>query len=85
MGLSSYGDSAKYINFFRDIVMLNEENQRYYNLIAEFNKITGVPVVLNTSFNVRGEPIVYLPEDAIRCFYSTGMDCLVIDNFVLKK
>jgi len=58
---------------------------RYYRMIEEFEKIKGVPVVLNTSFNVKGEPIVCSPKDAIRCFYSTGMDALVIENFLIKK
>ncbi len=62
-----------------------QDNPRYYDLLSEFHKITGVPVVLNTSFNIKGEPIVCSPIDAIRCFYSTGMDYLVIDQFLLKK
>ncbi len=61
------------------------DNEMFYNLISEFNRITGVPVVLNTSFNVKGEPIVCSPVDAIRCFYSTGMDDLIIGKFLLKK
>ncbi len=62
-----------------------ETNPRYYNLIHEFEKKTGCPIVINTSFNVRGEPIVYTPEDAYRCFMRTEMDYLVIDNFLLYK
>ncbi|MFC1606536.1 carbamoyltransferase [Candidatus Latescibacterota bacterium] len=57
----------------------------YRSLIEEFYKITGVPVILNTSFNVRGEPIVTNPADAIRCFYSTGIDSLVIGNYIVDK
>lgn len=57
----------------------------YYNLIAEFEKLTGVPVVLNTSFNIKEEPIVCTPKDALRCFYTTGLDDLVIGNFHLSK
>jgi len=57
----------------------------YYDVIAEFEKIAGVPVVLNTSFNVMGEPIIESPEQAIRCFYGTGLDCLVIGKYLLKK
>jgi carbamoyltransferase len=45
----------------------------------------GAPILLNTSFNVRGEPIVCTPSDAIRCFYSTGLDALVIEDFILEK
>ena len=57
----------------------------YYSLIAEFEKLTGVPVVLNTSFSVEEEPIVCTPKDALRSFYTTGIDDLVIGNFLLSK
>jgi carbamoyltransferase len=57
----------------------------YYDLIAEFDRQTGCPVVINTSFNVRGEPIVCTPEDAWRCFMRTEMDCLVMGSFILEK
>lgn len=60
-------------------------NAEYWELINEFKKITGVGVVVNTSFNVRGEPIVCTPDDAYRCFMRTEMDYLVIGNFVYKK
>jgi carbamoyltransferase len=56
-----------------------------HKLISAFERETGVPVVLNTSFNVKGEPIVCTPLDALRCFYSTGLDHLVIGSFVLSK
>lgn len=62
-----------------------ETNPRYYSLIEEFQKITDVPVLINTSFNVRGEPIVCTPEDAYRCFIRTNMDVLVLGNHVLLK
>lgn len=62
-----------------------EENQRYHTLLQHFHRITGVPVVLNTSFNVKGEPIVTTPTDAIRCFYSTGLDYLVVGDCLLSK
>ena len=62
-----------------------EDNALYYDLIAEFDRRTGVPVIINTSFNVRGEPIVCTPQDAYRCFMRTHMDYLVIDRFVLDK
>lgn len=62
-----------------------EINARYYDLIAEFGKLSGVPVVLNTSFNIMGEPIVENPIHAIRCFFSTGLDFLVLGNFVVRK
>ncbi|MCC6818897.1 MAG: carbamoyltransferase [Bacteroidia bacterium] len=60
-------------------------NPRYYNLINEFKNQTGYALVVNTSFNVRGEPIVCTPADAFRCFMSTEMDVLVINDFVFEK
>lgn len=62
-----------------------EINPLYWRLIDEFGKRTGVPVIMNTSFNLRGEAIVHTPTDAIRTFYSSGMDALVIGNFVVEK
>ncbi len=62
-----------------------ERNPRFYKILQAFKKKTGCPVVINTSFNVRGEPIVYTPEDAYRCFMHTNMDALVLENFVLLK
>ncbi len=61
------------------------ENPLYYDLIREFEKITGVPIVINTSFNVRGEPIVCTPHDAYLCFMRTNMDYLVLGHHVLDK
>ncbi len=61
------------------------QNPRYYDLIEAFARRTGCPLVLNTSFNVRGEPIVESPADAYNCFMRTGMDLLVIGNHVLRK
>ncbi len=60
-------------------------NPEYYRLIEAFERRRGVPMVLNTSFNVMGEPIVHTPSDAVRCFYSTGMDALVIGDCVVLK
>jgi len=60
-------------------------NPRYYRLLKAFEKQTGCGVLVNTSFNVRGEPIVCTPEDAYRCFMRTEMDYLVVENFVLSK
>ncbi len=62
-----------------------ETNQRYYNLIKKFFEKTGCPVIVNTSFNVRGEPIVNTPIDAFNCFMGTELDKLVIGNFYLTK
>jgi len=60
-------------------------NPRYYNLIKSFKKRTKCPLVVNTSFNVRGEPIVCTPQDAFRCFMRTEMDVLVLENQILFK
>ncbi len=60
-------------------------NPRYYKLISEFEKISGIPIVLNTSFNLKGEAIVCTPTDALRTFFSCGLDILVLGNYVIKK
>ena len=62
-----------------------EFNGKYYDLIESFYKATGVPVLLNTSFNVAGEPIVESPEDAIKCFLKTDIDALLIEDYLLIK
>jgi carbamoyltransferase len=62
-----------------------ETNPLYWEIIEAFRKLTGCPVIVNTSFNVRGEPIVCTPADSYRCFMRTEMDCLVLENFVLSK
>jgi carbamoyltransferase len=62
-----------------------ETNPNYHALITEFERLTGCAVLVNTSFNVRGEPIVCTPEDAYRCFMRTHIDCLVLGNFVVDK
>jgi carbamoyltransferase len=62
-----------------------ERHGRYYKILEAFKRKTGCPVIINTSFNVRGEPIVCTPEDAFRCFMATNMDALVIDDFLLRK
>jgi carbamoyltransferase len=60
-------------------------NPLYYRLIDEFDKRTGVPVIMNTSFNLRGEAIVHTPTDALRTFFSSGMDALVLGSFLVEK
>ena len=60
-------------------------NYKYWSLINEFKRQTGYGIIVNTSFNVRGEPIVCTPEDAFRCFMRTEMDYLVIGNFFFEK
>jgi carbamoyltransferase len=62
-----------------------EINPLYYRLLDEFGKRTGVPVIMNTSFNLRGEAIVHTPTDAIRTFFSSGMDALVLGSFLVEK
>lgn len=62
-----------------------EDSPLFHRLISEFDRLTGVPMVVNTSFNVRGEPIVQTPEDAFRCFVATHMDALVLGRCVLEK
>jgi carbamoyltransferase len=62
-----------------------EQNPDFHELLNAFKSLTGYGLLINTSFNVRGEPIVCTPEDAYRCFMATEMDCLVMNNFVLKK
>ena len=62
-----------------------ETNKKYYNLINKFKELTNCPVIINTSFNVRGEPIVNTPEEAFRCFMGTNLDNLAIGNFYLNK
>jgi carbamoyltransferase len=63
----------------------SEHHPRFYQIIKKFKEKTGSPVLINTSFNVRGEPIVNTPSDAYRCFMFTNMDVLVLENFILLK
>ncbi len=65
--------------------VMREIHPRFYELIEAFYQITGVPVVLNTSFNVKGEPIVETPIDALHCFLHTNFDYLIMDQFVIRK
>jgi carbamoyltransferase len=75
-----------HIDYSARIQSVNPEiNPRYWQLIREFKKLTGYSVIVNTSFNVRGEPIVCTPEDAYRCFMRTEMDYLVLSDYVLDK
>ena len=62
-----------------------EHNPFYYDVIAAFYRLTGCPVIVNTSFNVKDEPIVCTPEDAYRCFMKTHMDVLVMESFLIEK
>ena len=60
-------------------------NERFYNLLIAVKAMSGIPVVLNTSFNVKGQPIVNSPQQALDCFQSTEIDCLVMDDYLLEK
>lgn len=62
-----------------------DTNSRFYDLLKEFDRLTGCPVVLNTSFNIKGEPIVCSPEDALQCFITTDIDCLVLGDFIIDR
>lgn len=78
--------SITHIDFSARIQTVHKEtNPRYHQLISAFKKLTGYGVVVNTSFNVRGEPIVHTPEDAYRCFMRTEMDYLVVGNYLFNK
>ena len=69
----------------RPQVVSRQSSPLYYSLLEDFGKRCGEPIVLNTSFNVRGEPIVCTPQDAIRCFFSTGLDSVIMGSFLLQK
>jgi carbamoyltransferase len=78
--------SITHVDYSARVQTVHEQtNPRYYNLIKYFKKLTGCPVLVNTSFNVRGEPIVCTPSDAFRCFMGTGLDVLVVGNSFLEK
>jgi carbamoyltransferase len=78
--------SVTHLDYSARIQSVHQEtNPRYYNLISAFKKHTGYGLLVNTSFNVRGEPIVCTPHDAFRCFMSTEMDFLVINDYIFKK
>ena len=62
-----------------------ESNLLFYNLLSKFNERTNCPILINTSFNIRGEPIVCTPNNAIQCFMGTNLDCLIIENFIIEK
>ncbi|CAN5234214.1 carbamoyltransferase [soil metagenome] len=75
-----------HVDYSARIQTVDEERHgRFYRLLNQFHALTSCPVIVNTSFNVRGEPIVCTPEDALHCFMKTDMDCLVLENYVLEK
>jgi len=69
----------------RPQIVRKKTNKKFYKLIEEFEKITGEAIVINTSFNIQGEPIVNTPSEAIRCFSGTGIDYLAIGNYLISK
>ncbi|MEG4286886.1 carbamoyltransferase [Microcoleus sp. A006_D1] len=78
--------SVTHVDYSARIQTVHKEtNPRYYDLISHFEKRSGCSILVNTSFNVRGEPIVCTPEDAYRCFMRTEMDYLVLENFLIPK
>ena len=78
--------AVTHIDYTARIQTVNKNNnKRYYDLINKFKERTGCPILVNTSFNVRGEPIVNTPSDAFRCFMGTELDYLVIGNCILDK
>jgi carbamoyltransferase len=78
--------SVTHLDYSARVQTVHEEtNPRYHSLLKAFEAQTGYAVLVNTSFNVRGEPIVHTPEDAYRCFMRTEMDVLVLENCVLYK
>ena len=78
-GVSHFDGTAR-------VQTVSEENNKiFFELLKHFKKLTGVPIVINTSFNIKGEPIVAKPADALRCFYSTGLDSLIVGNYLIEK
>jgi len=78
--------AVTHVNFSARVQTVDRQtNEKYWQLIRAFKELTGCAVIVNTSFNVRGEPIVCSPEDAYRCFMKTEMDCLVMGNFIFDK
>lgn len=84
--IRSYIPAVTHLDYSARIQSVHADtNPRYYELISKFKDLTGCPILINTSFNVRGEPIVHTPEDAFRCFMRTGMDVLVLEDIILYK
>jgi carbamoyltransferase len=78
--------AVTHVDYSARLQTVDEERQpRLHRLLTRFWLLTGCPMLVNTSFNVRGEPIVCTPEDAYRCFQATAMDALVLEDIVLEK
>ena len=69
----------------RPQTVVRHTNERYWTLLRRFGELTGHPVLLNTSMNIMGEPIVCNPRDAVKCFFDSGMDALALGNYLLTK
>ena len=84
--LRSEVQAITHVDFSARIQTISEKNnKKIFKLLNRFNELKNIPILINTSFNVRGEPIVCTPLDAFRCFMGTGMDILVLQNFILIK
>ena len=84
--LRSEVQAITHVDFSARIQTINEKNnKKIFKLLNKFNELKNIPILINTSFNVRGEPIVCTPNDAFRCFMGTDMDILVLQNFILIK
>ena len=78
--------AVTHVDFSARVQTVDETRHgRFYRLLREFKRQTGCSVMINTSFNIRGEPIVCTPEDACRCFLATELDLLVLENCVLRR
>jgi carbamoyltransferase len=77
--------AVTHVDYSARIQTVGRENERFAALLREFERLTGCPMLVNTSFNIRGEPVVCTPEDAYRCFLQTDMDYLAIGNFLMKR
>ena len=78
--------SVTHVDYTSRIQTVDEKsNKKFYDLIHQFYKVTNCPLIINTSFNIRSEPIVNNPDDAFRCFMGTNLDVLVINNFIMYK
>jgi carbamoyltransferase len=78
--------AVTHVDYSARVQTVHEEtNKKYFDLLTAFKKLTGCPVIVNTSFNVRGEPIVSTPEDAFRCLMGTEIEFLVVGNSIMRK
>ena len=74
-----------HVDYSARIQTLTKDNNRIYKLLKEFDKITNCPILVNTSFNIKDEPIVCSPLDAYKCFIKTGLDILVLGNYIIDN